>query len=337
MANTRVGVVRGGPSSEYEVSLRSGGEVLRHLPENYKGYDILLDKKGDWYLDGFPQKPAKIFSPSAGGVDVIFNALHGEFGEDGRVQQVFEDFNMPYTGSTVVPSALAMKKHLARELFSRYGIKIPHGIVFHQDNDEFLRDEPEYFAKQVFNAMPPLWVVKPASCGSSVGVSICGSFEDLVRTIEKAFSYDDTVIVEEYIKGREATCGVLENFRDKQEYVLPPVEILPAFAKASAGEPPFFDYEAKYNGLTREICPASFDLDVKRQLEEIAGKAHQILGCRHYSRSDFVVSERGIYLLEVNTLPGLTAESLFPKAAAAAGLEFPFLLDHILKLALNRR
>lgn len=324
MANIRVGVVRGGPSSEYEVSLRSGGEVLRHLPENYKGYDILLDKSGDWHLNGFSKEPVKIFQA----VDVIFNALHGEFGEDGRVQQVFEAFNMPYTGSTIVPSALATKKHLARKLFSRYGIKIPHGIVFHQDGDGFLRDEPEYFAKQVFNAVPPLWVIKPASCGSSVGVSICGSFEELVRGIERAFLYDDTIIAEEYIKGREATCGVLENFRDKQEYVFPPVEIVPP-------ENRFFDYEVKYDGSTKEICPASFDLDVKRQLEEIAGRAHQILGCRHYSRSDFIVSPRGIYLLEVNTLPGLTAESLFPKAAAAAGLEFPLLLDHILGLALN--
>ncbi len=325
-------MVRGGPSSEYEVSLRSGAQVLKHLPENYKGFDILLDKNGDWHLNGFPQKPAKIFQA----VDVIFNALHGEFGEDGRVQQFFEAFNMPYTGSSVIPSALAMKKHLARKLFARYGIKTPAGFVFSQDSEEFLRDEPEYFAEQVFKAMPPLWVVKPASCGSSVGVSICGSFEELARAIEKAFSYGDTIIVEEYIKGREATCGVLENFRDKAEYVLPPVEIVPPQGR-------FFDYEVKYDGSTREICPADFDLETKRQLEETASKAHQILGCRHYSRSDFIVSSacagrpRGIYLLEVNTLPGLTAGSLYPKAAVAAGLSYSEFLDHILQLALNRR
>ena len=178
--------------------------------------------------------------------------------------------------------------------------------------------------------MPPLWVVKPASAGSSVGVNICSDLPELRKGIEKAFQYGDAILVEEYIKGKEATCGIIEDFRGEHCYALPVIEIIPP-------DNTFFDYEVKYDGSTREICPAGFEKSVKRKIEKIARKAHEVLGCRHYSRADFIVSNRGVYLLEVNTLPGLTSESLLPKAAAAAGLEFPQLLDHLLKLALNRR
>lgn len=325
-------MVRGGPSSEYDISLKTGAEVLKNLPEKYRGRDVLLTKGGEWHLDGFSKTPAKIFE----NVDVIFNALHGEFGEDGRAQQVFESFNMPYTGSGVIPSVLAMKKHRAREVFERAGIKFPRHLIFRQDPEDFLKEDPEDFARIAFNAMPPKWVVKPASLGSSVGVGICGSFSELVSAIDEAFYYDNTILVEEHIKGREATCGVLENFRGEKNYALPAVEIIPP-------ENTFFDYNVKYDGSTREICPAGFEGFVKREIEEISRKAHEILGCRHYSRSDFIVSPARagkpprVYLLEINTLPGLTAESLLPKAAAVAGLDFSDLLDHILQLALNKR
>lgn len=317
----KIGVARGGPSAEYDVSLMSGAEVLKHLPGHYDGLDVLITKDGQWYSGGLLREPRQIFD----NVDLIFNALHGEFGEDGRVQQIFESYNIPYTGSQIIPSSLAMRKHRAREIFTRHGIKIPRALVFSQD--EFLPEDPEYAAQQVFEAIPPLWVVKPASRGSSVGVSICQSFSELVDGIENAFSYDNTILVEEYIKGREATCGVLENFRSENLYAFPPVEIIPP-------EGNFFDYTVKYNGATREICPANFDSAVKRELENLAKRAHQILDCRHYSRSDFIVSPRGVYLLETNTLPGLTAESLLPKAARVSGLEFSDFLDHVIKLAL---
>ncbi|MEK9209577.1 MAG: ATP-grasp domain-containing protein, partial [Patescibacteria group bacterium] len=141
---------------------------------------------------------------------------------------------------------------------------------------------------------------------------------------------DDNVLVEEFIKGQEATCGVLENFRGKKHYVLPPIEIIPKNSDS------LFNYQAKYDGSSQELCPANFNLETKREIEEVAVKAHQILGCRHYSRSDMIVSPHGIYLLEINTLPGLTSESLIPKSAEAIGLSFPALLDHLIQLALNK-
>ena len=320
----KVGVVRGGPSSEYEVSLKTGGEVLRHLPSKYKGYDVLIAKDGRWHLNGFSKEPARI----ADKVDVFFNALHGEYGEDGRVQQVFESFNAPYTGSEIIPSVLAMKKHRANELFNRAGMKTPRSLVFKRD--DFVFESTEDIASEVFNSILPIWIVKPSSLGSSIGVSICKSFTDLMEGIEKAFSCDSTILVEEFMKGREATCGVLENFRGQNVYAFPPIEIIPP-------EERFFDYEAKYDGSTREICPAGFEHSVKREIENLAIRAHQILGCRHYSRTDFIISKRGIYVLEINTLPGLTSQSLLPKAAREAGLQFPDLLDHVLKLALRTR
>lgn len=231
---------------------------------------------------------------------------------------------IPYTGSGVLASSLAMNKVLSRDIFRKAGLKIPQAIVIRSD-------EPLVEAAQrVFRTMSPLWVIKPASGGSSIGITIADNFEELVAGLEKAFDFDSTVIIEEYIKGREVTCGILENFRGEPHYALPVIEIIPP------ADHIFFDYDVKYNGSTREICPADFNLPVKREIEEIARLAHQALGCESYSRSDMIASPRGIYLLEVNTLPGLTSESLVPKAADAVGLSFPDLLDHLIGLALNK-
>lgn len=324
MREIRVGVLRGGPSVEYEVSLNTGGAVLKHLPKMYKGNDILLSRDEEWFLNGFLKKPVDVFNS----VDVVFNGLHGSFGEDGKVQGFFESFGIPYTGSGVLASSLAMKKHLARDAFLRGGLKMPRAMIFR--GEEFFGVETMECVKKVFSSMPPPWVVKPASAGSSVGVSICNSFDELIAGIDKANETDHVIIVEEYIKGIEATCGVMENFRGEQLYAFPVVEILPP-------EGNFFDYNVKYNGSTRELCPASFDNSVKREVENMARRAHRLLGCDHYSRSDFIISPRGIYILELNTLPGLTSESLLPKAAAVVGVSFSDLIDHLIWLALNRR
>ncbi|MFH1979234.1 MAG: D-alanine--D-alanine ligase [Patescibacteria group bacterium] len=326
MGKINVGIMRGGPSSEYEVSLNTGGEILKYLPEKYSKKDILLDKKGELFVNGFFKKPVQVFDLAQGGVNVIFNAMHGEFGEDGRAQQVFESFNVPYTGSGIFSSSVAMRKDLSRDIFVRNGIKVPRALFFTAD-DLFGIDE-QYCAKQVFNTMFSPWVVKPVSTGSSVGISVCNSFPELVAGIEDASGYGKAILIEEYIDGAEATCGILENFRGQKNYALPVVEIIPP--KGS-----FFDYKVKYDGSTHEICPAGFDNSIKKEIENIALRAHRVLGCRHYSRADFMIGKKGIYLLEVNTLPGMTAESLYPKAARAAGLEFPQLLDHLIKLALR--
>lgn len=315
MSKIKIGVVRGGPSSEYEVSLKTGANVLKFLPEKYEGSDILIDKRGVWHFDGRERHFVNILSR----VDLIFNALHGEFGEDGKFQQILEFHKMPFTGSGSYASAVAMNKFLAKNILENTGMKMPRGFLIRKD------DDLDSVVLKIFKNFSPPWVLKPVNKGSSVGVEIVNNFNDLKKNIDWIFLRDDKILFEEYIKGREATCGVLENFRGEKYYALPPVEIIPPEKNK------FFDYEAKYGGETKEICPANFDLKTKKEIENLARRAHMILGCKTYSRSDFMVSSRGIFFLETNTLPGLTSESLLPKSAAAAGLAFPSLLDHLIQ------
>lgn len=319
MSSIRVGVLRGGPSLEHEVSLKTGESVLRNLPKHYSAKDIFISKEGEWHLNGKPAHHERIFRH----IDVVFNALHGEYGEDGKVQQLLEVFGVPYTGSGALASALGMNKILARQAFKSAGLKVPAGFEI------ILENGFAEIAKKIFKTMPPPWVIKYPSGGSSVGVSIARDFGDLAGALEKVFSFSSKILVEEYIKGREATCGVIDEFRNQKHYALPIVEIIPP-AKSE-----FFSYEAKYGGETRELCPANFDIAVKKEIEKLAIMAHNSIGARHYSRSDFIVSKKGIYILEINTLPGLTAESLLPKALNAVGSSHKELLEHLIKLALR--
>jgi len=319
MNSIRVGVLRGGPSLEHEVSLKTGETVLRNLPAKYSAKDIFISKEGEWHLDGKPAHHDQIFRQ----IDVVFNALHGEYGEDGKVQQLLEAFGVPYTGSGVITSALGMNKILARQAFKNAGLKVPFGFEL------VLEKELAETAKDIFKKMPPPWVIKYPSGGSSVGVFIARNFDDLEGVLEKVSSFSSKILVEEYIRGREATCGVIDEFRNQKHYALPIVEIIPP---AQSG---FFSYDAKYGGQTRELCPSNFDMSTKRAIETMAIAAHNAIGGRHYSRSDFIVSKRGIYLLEINTLPGLTAESLLPKALNAVGSSRKEFLEHLITLALK--
>ena len=321
MNSIRVGVLRGGPSLEHEVSLKTGETVLRNLPAKYSAKDIFISKAGEWHLDGKPAHHDRIFRQ----IDVVFNALHGEYGEDGKVQQLLEAFGVPYTGSGAMASALGMNKILARQAFKSAGLKIPFGF------DLVLKKELAETAKDIFKKMPPPWVIKYPSGGSSVGVSMARNFDDLEGSLEKVSSFSSKILVEEYIRGREATCGVIDEFRNQKHYALPIVEIIPP------AQSDFFSYDAKYGGQTRELCPSNFDMPTKRAIEAMAITAHNSIGGRHYSRSDFIISKRGIYLLEINTLPGLTAESLLPKALNAVGSSHKELLEHLISLALRKK
>ncbi len=315
-------MLRGGPSGEYEVSLQTGGSVLRHLPvEHYEPVDILIGKDGAWHKNGIPMTVAKALR----GLDVVFNALHGEYGEDGKVQRDLDSFGIPYTGSGSIPSAVGMNKALSKKQFITQGIKTPiHRTLSEAENTHEKLVE-------VFRTFPHPLVVKPATAGSSLGVSIVTNFSELERALKKAFAYSRTALLEEFISGREATCGVVDQYRGAEVYALFPVEIVPQESK-------FFDYDAKYKGRSLEICPSTFPNEVKKELESLAVKVHQILGLRHYSRTDFIVSpKRGIYVLEVNTLPGLTHESLLPKSLRAVGFDMPDFLHHVLSLALERK
>jgi D-alanine-D-alanine ligase len=315
-----VGVLRGGPSREYEVSLRTGASVLEHLDrEKYEPRDIFIDRAGEWHMHGVAQSPERALK----GVDVAFNALHGEYGEDGRIQRQLDSLGVPYTGSDAFSSAIAFNKQHAKEAARKLGVKVPHGIVLEPARE----GEIEELARKIFRTFPHPAVIKPVSGGSSVGTHVAHTYHGLEHALRDAAAHSPKVLVEEYIAGREATVGVLDDFRNERAYALMPVEIVPP------AHHPFFTYEAKYGGQTREHVPSRFSEEQKAELERVARAVHEGLGLSHYSRSDFIVSKRGIFFLEVNTLPGLIGESLLPRALKAVGTSLSAFLDHVVALA----
>lgn len=318
----------GGPSSEHEISLMTGSNIIKTLQESgrWRAVPITITKTGHWLYG--EDRIWRNAGETLAHVDVVCLALHGFFGEDGKVQQLLDHYGMPYTGSGIFASAVAMNKVIARRVFQRARLSTPKGVSMHRYGDESF----DALARRVLKVLPPPWVVKPVAGGSSVGVSIARVFDELAPALRNAEAEDEKnrILVEEYIKGREITCGVLERFNGVAHFALPPVEICPP----SHAE--FFDYRVKYDGSTSEICPAEFSDAMLKKIRETAVAAHTALGCRDYSRIDMIMRGTNLYILEANTLPGLTKESLFPKAAAAVGLSFADLLDHLLTNALER-
>ncbi|HEY4504115.1 MAG TPA: D-alanine--D-alanine ligase, partial [Candidatus Paceibacterota bacterium] len=307
MNRIRVGVLRGGPSSEYEVSLKTGAAVINHIPRDiYDIQDIFISRDGVWHKNGAPIVPHNIFP----NLDVVFNALHGQYGEDGKVQHILEMHKIPFTGSGSFSSVLGMNKVLSKSVFEKNKIKTPQYRLIENPKDISNKENAGTLI-ELFRFFPLPLVVKPVSAGSSIGITMVKDFSSFESAIKKAGEHSSSVMIEEYIPGIEATVGVIDNYRNEETYALPPIEIRPK-------NKTFFDYEAKYGGATNEIVPGNFEYEDKLKLEDIAKKVHNVLGLRHYSRADFIVSpSRGIYVLEANTLPGLTEESLLPKALKA--------------------
>ncbi|HYC34706.1 MAG TPA: D-alanine--D-alanine ligase [Candidatus Paceibacterota bacterium] len=322
----RVAVLRGGPSSEYEVSLKTGDGVLKNLPEKYHGIDVMIDKQGVWHVGGLPIKPEKLIERA----DVAFLALHGEYGEDGTVQRFFETHNFPFTGSKALASALGMNKALSKKVFIQHKIPTAHYRVIEREKVKDVKRE----AIDIFKTFIQPCVIKPNDKGSSVGVSICETAAEIEAALEKVFAITDKAVLEECIKGKEGTCGVLEHFRHKEVYALPPIEIRPKSHQK------FFDYESKYSTQegADEICPGNFTRAETEAMEKYAIEVHKAIGARHYSRTDFMVHpKRGVFVLEINTLPGLTPTSLIPKEMVAVGSSYSELIDHLLTLALEKK
>ncbi len=320
MKLTKVAVLRGGPSSEYDVSMQTGANVLQSLYEmNVPARDIVITRGGEWLVDGFVKQPNQALCD----VDAVFIGLHGAYGEDGTVQRILERLRIPYTGSGPFASALAMNKQLTKEQVTKFGIKTPKGIKFSRENTADIR-QAAFSLERLFG---PHYVVKPINGGSSMHTSVVSGTQALHDALQKTFTDVETVLVEERIFGREATVGILEKYRGQPYYLLPTIEIVPS----TTGH--FFDTEAKYNGQTDEICPGRFTREESEALLNTAKQVHEILDLRHYSRSDFILTPQGVYFLEVNTLPGLTKQSLLPRSIEAVGGTYKELVTHLLNLA----
>ncbi len=321
MRGTVVAVLRGGPSREHEVSLKSGHTILSNLPtDRFTTRDIYIDKQGLWHERGMPTTPDRVLR----GVDVVLLGLHGEYGEDGEVQKLLERFGVPFAGADSFGSYVAMHKVLSKERAREAGLLTPKYRYVEEGSDiaAIARDVNRTFLQPV--------IVKPVKWGSSVGVSIVHGYAPLEAAVRALMEEGaEGVLIEEVIKGTEATAGVVEGLRGEALYGLPPVEILPP-------EKDFFSYDAKYSGASREIVPGRFQRSVTDELIRQARVMHGALGLRHYSRSDFIVSPKGIYYLETNTLPGLTQESLLPKSLVSVGITLPDFFTHLADLALHK-
>ncbi len=321
MHGTIVGVLRGGPSREHDVSLKTGNAILNNLPtDRFTARDIYIDKQGRWHDRGKEVAPERALR----GVDAVMIGLHGEYGEDGEVQKLLERHGIPYTGSDPFASFLAMHKLLSKEKAREAGLKTPE-YRYVEDGSDI-----ESAVREVVRTMSQPVVVKPVRWGSSVGVTIAGGYAPVYTAVTELLgSGAGGVLIEERILGREATAGVVEGLRDTPLYSLPAIEIIPP-------EGDFFSYDSKYSGATREVVPAQFTKKISDELARSARLMHEALGLAHYSRSDFIVSPKGIYYLETNTLPGMTEESLLPKSLAAVGVAFADFLSHLVDLALKR-
>ncbi len=297
MKKKKIGVLLGGESAEREVSLKTGGAIHKALLR--KGYQAeALDMQGDW---------ARIIGE--GGIDVAFIALHGRLGEDGAIQGLLEVLGIPFTGSGVAASAISMSKVMTKKILSDSGIKTPNYVYFD------LTEESDFAPPSTLRF--PL-VVKPDREGSTIGISIVEDPELLKDAVMEASRFDKRVVIEEYVRGRELTVGLLNG------RVLPAIEIIPQSG--------FYDYKAKYTtGATEYICPAEIDEEILKKGYFATTVASKVLGLRGGARLDFRLGEDGeAYFLEINTIPGMTETSLLPKAAQAAGIGFDDLVELIL-------
>lgn len=340
----KVVVLAGGISTERDVSLSSGVMIYNALKKNghqailldvYLGYtgedtENIFDKEEDWAGEfGViseenpdieqikamrPDGEKNFFGPNVIAIcqaaDVVFMALHGENGENGKIQACFDLMGIRYTGTDYVSSALCMDKGIAKDIFAAYGIPTPKGIRLKK-------------GERINDSVPFPCIVKACCGGSSVGVSIAYSEQDYEAALQEAFRYDSEVVVEQYIKGREFSVGVMDG------KALPVIEIAPLTG--------FYDYKNKYQaGSTVETCPAALSQEKTEEMQKLAETAFKALRLKNYGRMDFMMSEQGdIYCLEANTLPGMTPTSLLPQEAAAVGLNFGDLCEKIMQIALQ--
>lgn len=309
MKKIKVAVLMGGRSSEHEISILSGQQVVKNLDKNkYEILPIVISKSGAWKLASLAKE-----------VDVVFIAMHGPYGEDGTIQGMLELSNIKYTGSGVLSSSLCMDKEFFRQLMKSHKFSIPKYICIKKDDSL----NEKIVLKKVGNGP---YFIKPVSGGSSVGSSIARNFKELNKSVKVAFKYDNRVLIDEYINGLELTCAVLGN---EKPIALPIVEIHPL-----KGD--FFDYNSKYSDKgSEEIVPANISTTLTRKVQDLAIRVYKAVGCKGFGRVDFILKDNKTpTILEINTIPGLTQMSLLPKAAKAAGVTYGQLLDIIVNNAI---
>ena len=328
MKKLKVGVLCGGPSNEREVSLRSGENVDRQLSrEKYTVSKMEILTETEWVSTDDDGKTQAFRLDDEGSkealrsYDVFFNALHGAFGEDGKLQSILDALGVTYTGSGAAASVLAMDKVKAMEMAAASGIRVPEFFLVGEEGSDTL-------SKRIMESFGYPVIVKPNDSGSTIGLSLVKSQEELEDALRTAFAESAKIIIQRYISGREFTCGILGNHNGDHLVSLPPIEIV-------VPKDVLFDYNYKYlSKETKELCPAPINASLTEEIQRLSLQAHRLFGCDGVSRSDFRMPETGeLYFLETNTSPGMTEASLCPKEALASGMSLPEFMDRLIDLA----
>ncbi len=321
-----VAIVAGGDSSEYQISINSANEVLKHLDRKKYNPFIVLIRGKKWMLQLHKTEEARIdkndFSCSVGGqrlnFDVVFNAIHGTPGEDGTLQSYFDIIGIPYTGSGAFASTLTFNKYVCKLFLEKFGIPTARSILIQSGEDWMERIGSGEVSCPCF--------VKPNNSGSSFGVSRVLQADYLASAISKALREDDEVIIEEFIDGTEVTCGLLKTAG--KEYIFPLTEIV--------SKNDFFDFEAKYDPkMADEITPARISEDSTNMIHNLSSRIYSLLHCRGIVRIDYILSREKPYFLEINTIPGMSAESIIPKQVKMFGLTLGDLFSLVIEDALT--
>lgn len=306
MKKKKILVLMGGGGTEHEVSLSSGKEVLKNFDADKYEVDSMIVENGCLDI-----KKVKKVNP-----DVVFIIIHGGIGEDGTVQKILEDEGIKFVGCGSKASAIGIDKSRFKKLMEENGLPIPKGIEV-KKNELVDLDRVKILGEK--------WITKPATQGSSVGVSIVDSLEKLDMALELAFKFDNRVLIEEFVPGIEVSCGLLGN---KNVMALPVIEICP--------KNNFFDYEAKYKlGKCEEIVPARLSKEIIKKIQDCSLKVFKLINGRGMARVDFIVNGERPLILEINTIPGMTPNSLLPKEAKSAGISYSQLLDKMIELGLE--
>ncbi|MEG0306502.1 MAG: D-alanine--D-alanine ligase [Clostridium sp.] len=296
----KVGVLMGGTSSERDVSLQSGAEIIKNLDKNkYEVIPLIIDSK-------------KEIIDKTVGLDFAFLALHGEFGEDGSIQSILESLEIPYSGSNPLTSALCMNKKQTKRILKAENINIANGVSIYKNDSIDLNN--------IEKIKYPM-IVKPNNGGSSIGISLVYTRAELNAAIKEAYKYSDEVLIEEYLNGYEYTVPILNG------------EALPILSISHQGK--FFDYKCKYSDINTEEKVATLPEELYREIRQIGEECYRIFDCKAYVRVDIIVCNGKPYVLELNTLPGMTKNSLFPKSAQAENISYSELLDKIIEYSLK--
>lgn len=297
----RVGVLRGGSSDLHDASIKTGTNILMNMPDKYHPLDIFIDRKGKWNLNGITYKPEKILKH----LDIIFNGLHGEYGEDGKLQRYLESHKIPYTGSDHHSSYLAINKILSKKFLEREGVRTPRGVGLRKEDANYLK------IFEIFNDFKKPFIIKPSSSGSSLGISIVYDIEDLTEAVNNALNYSSSILVEDLIIGRKFSCNFIDKFGP-----LKPIE----------------DLDDGYNNKEK----VSFDK--LKEMQSLAQRVHKIMNLKHYSNTKMILgNDNQIYVLDVNTLPRIDNDSSLNKTLNIYGTNLNDFIDHIIMLTLKQR